>query len=337
MAAKTAAEANAKAVQQIKDYLASHPEEAPAIFKMVQAKKHLVDHSVTKIVKEKPAGLVKNSAGDDSSSSSEDPVSSDDSTSEDDDEYQREGRVEQIVAKAEAGELTLDDLKAGEVHRLFSKQRDVPGVGAALAMAAASGQQTKAFEPWWLGSDKEVQSNLPAPPAEICLNADKTLDASIAFHVLEVLYGYCHTMRACNGDLQQEPLQAAIHFLQISPSMSEHRKYRDASDCLDSVLSTAAALPGGGFGAALDSLCMSDASVLIQGGVCRTRRALREAADLMQAVGSGLVSKKAASFWQRVLRKLAMWESFAYHHNDLLQPLSPQIDAFSQQRQSRGI
>eukprot|EP00971_Amphidinium_carterae_P278815 5535196-Amphidinium_carterae.1 len=92
----------------------------------------------------------------------------------------------------------------------------------------------------------------------LCCSSNKVVNPAVALTVLEVLYSYVHMMRAFNGDWQWDALQAASHFLHLAPSLAEHRVYGSCRDCLSAALTTASSLPGGGFGASLDSLCLSD-------------------------------------------------------------------------------
>mmetsp|Transcript_69483 Transcript_69483/g.166546 ORF Transcript_69483/g.166546 Transcript_69483/m.166546 type:complete len:351 (+) Transcript_69483:56-1108(+) len=247
-----------------------------------------------------------------------------DSNSEDDGTCEEE-RLSSLLAKAESGELGLEDLTPEEVQRFHSELK-----------RGALGQSIGAWEPWWLRAAlEEVQCEKGSPfrpPSHICCTNGKDANPAVALTILEVVYSYAHTMRAFNGDCSWDPLQPASHLSQLAPALGEHRLHGSVTECLSAGLGLAATLPGGGFGTTLDNLCLQDTATILSGGVLRVPRALRDAAELTEAASRAAGSKKAATSWQRASRKLAFLESFAHFHDDILQPLLVQVEAYLEQR-----
>merc|ERR1712046_480301 len=91
-------------------------------------------------------------------------------------------------------------------------------------------------------------------------------------------------------------------------------------DCLISILQLAAALPGGTPG--VDTLCLSDAAIVLQGQAAYILRALGEVKAILDssvalASGSREKSKPNVNRIRRGVKKLDFLLSFAFHHDDV--------------------
>merc|ERR1711920_920190 len=102
-------------------------------------------------------------------------------------------------------------------------------------------------------------------------------------------------MRSFNGDVEWDPLQAALQLLHLAPTVWSRHAYSCAEECLDAVLAAAVALPGNGFGAALNERCVGDVASLLRQGSMSTLRALREATELVSAAAASANCQDAKS------------------------------------------
>mmetsp|Transcript_25276 Transcript_25276/g.71095 ORF Transcript_25276/g.71095 Transcript_25276/m.71095 type:complete len:370 (-) Transcript_25276:116-1225(-) len=261
----------------------------------------------------------------------------DDSESGDEDcEAAAEKRLLDLVAKAESGDLNFEDLTEEEAQAFHSELK-----------RGALGQTLGPWEPWWQraavvemdldtlddGPTDASSSTAPLPALQhICCPGGREVHASVAFTVLEVLYAYAHTMRAFNGEWSWDPLQAALHLLQLASAVCSRKQYDSAGQCVHAVLASAAALPGGGFGAGLDTLCLEDLARMLCRGGDTGARALREALGMVEAAAKAVAEGeggggKAVARLQRGAKKLEFLLSFAFHHTDDLPRLEPQVRA----------
>lgn len=255
-----------------------------------------------------------------------------------DEEDAEEERLAQLLERAEAGELRIEDLTEEEL-RTFHSDLKLGALGHALG----------AWEPWWTrAAVVEVDFNSldddpgapatssAAPPAHICCVKDRKAHPSVALTVVEAAYAYAHTMRAFNGDWAWDPVQAALHFLHLASAVCSPKVYGSAAECIRAVLAAVAALPGGGFGAGLDLLCLADTATLLTRGVDSSARAVQEAAELLAA--AGLVAekegRKSVGKLRRGVKKLEFLASFAAYHEDELAPLAIQIEAIERERRA---
>lgn len=252
-----------------------------------------------------------------------------------------EDRLLALLAKAEGGELSVEDLRPEELQRFHSELK-----------RGALARSVPLWAPWWeraavveldeLDELPEAPSELAAPP-HLCCAAEAggagggRANPAVSLTVFEVVYAYVHVMRAFNGDCTWDQLQAALHFLHLAPSVCAHRVHRRVEDCFLASLASAAALPGG-FGAPLDERCLEDTVALLRGGGMLASRAVRETAALV--AGAAEVAKargdKANARLARGAKKLEFLLSFAYHHEDaLFAPLEAAARFCEARRQER--
>eukprot|EP00928_Gymnodinium_smaydae_P071212 TRINITY_DN54866_c0_g1_i1.p1 TRINITY_DN54866_c0_g1~~TRINITY_DN54866_c0_g1_i1.p1 ORF type:complete len:421 (+),score=135.86 TRINITY_DN54866_c0_g1_i1:64-1326(+) len=244
-----------------------------------------------------------------------------------------ERRLHELLARAEAGELSAEDLNEEELRRFHSELKR-----GALARCLP------VWEPWWERAAVVELDTMDedAPPPHICCASGsssgsagaRTANPLVALTVLEVVYAYAHLLRAFNGDLSWDPLQCASQLLHLASSICSQRTFSSLQECLSASLSAAAALPGGGFGAALDERGVDDAAAILAGGSFPVGRALREAAALLRS--SAEAAKEAGkSGHSRLLRgakKLDFLVSFAFYHDEALRPLSQAAMRFAEER-----
>ncbi|XP_078148066.1 HIT-type Zinc finger family protein isoform X2 [Carex rostrata] len=167
---------------------------------------------------------------------------------------------EELIQKVISGdEIRLEDLSPEEISR--------------FKRALASGEVSKLIEPWtpwWtkpsaksisLGhggsllitpiSDEPGPSNNQAPlDKEIPPGPDSPLpplnqlirsepSPLLAVHLVDVLYGYCFTLRLYNGDWSSDPLGSASVFLTISKVMGDDFRPQTVREALSSCLEQA--------------------------------------------------------------------------------------------------
>jgi len=263
-----------------------------------------------------------------------------------DEEEAETRRLEELVAKAERGELCLEDLTEGEAQCFHSELK-----------RGALGQTLGVWEPWWqraavvevdldalddgpLETSSSSRAAVPTP-AHICCAGDRKAHPAVALTALEVLYAYVHTMRAFNGDWAWDPLQAALHLLHLGSSVCSRKVYSTARECLLAALASASALPGGGFGAELDELCLGDLARLLGRGGDTQIRALREAMEMIDLAAKTVNERqanntKAIGRLQRGAKKLEFLMSFAGHHQDDLEQLVPEVSALESKRRAEA-
>jgi hypothetical protein len=248
------------------------------------------------------------------------------------DDTLQEGRLEQLVAKAESGDLNIDDLTDEEV-RCFHTELKTGSLDCAWS----------SWEPWWhrkapvigedgVASPRASRACALKPPGHICCPEGRKPHESVAFTALSALYAYVHTMRAYNGGWEWAPVDAANHLLHLCPAICGHQVFSSASTCLLASLESAATLPGGGFGATYDRLCLADAHALIIGGADNCACALQDAVDIFEACLAGGGGERLL---RRGVKKLEFLTSFAFYHLDLLQPLAVIARDFAEEPNSQ--
>lgn len=244
------------------------------------------------------------------------------------DEDSDEDRLEALAKKAERGELGVEDLTEEEA-RLFHAQLQSGSLGRALG----------AWEPWWQRAAvvelDALDDNAPAaraPTLHICCTPSRSASPLVAITVLEALYAYAHSMRAFNGDWSWDPLQVASHFLHLAKAVSTQGVHQTVGECLHSAQRAASSLPGGGFGASFDQLCLSDVLRLVTRQGDSLVRALLEAAAIVHearalAASDGAPTKAIGGFL-RSAKKLEFLASYAEHHEDACESLAAEVQAF---------
>eukprot|EP00927_Polykrikos_kofoidii_P026808 TRINITY_DN23807_c0_g1_i1.p1 TRINITY_DN23807_c0_g1~~TRINITY_DN23807_c0_g1_i1.p1 ORF type:complete len:371 (+),score=77.50 TRINITY_DN23807_c0_g1_i1:106-1218(+) len=248
-----------------------------------------------------------------------------------------------LAEKAERDTLSFEDLTEDEARRFHSELK-----------RGALGRIVQPWIPWWeraaivdLDSLDDVIGDACGegmPPNHLCCSAieggGRRAHPSVALSVLEVVYALAHTLRAFNGDCSWDPVQAAVHLLHIASAVCSKRVFESGNvrECLCTVLASAAAFPGGGFGAALDMLCIGDTSTIILGGSLFTLRAVREAQSLVDEATSAVAmstasnAAKVSSRFRRGSKKLDFLASFAYHHDESLAQCGAEAKRFWEER-----
>lgn len=239
-----------------------------------------------------------------------------------------EDRLEALVEKAQRGELCVEDLSEEEARRFHAELK-----------SGSLGRTLGAWEPWWQRAAVTELDALDdgdafaarAPVAHVCCTASRSVSPLVAVTVLEALYAYAHAMRAFNGDWSWDALQVASHLLHLARAVSTQRVYQTAGECLHAARRAASSLPGGGFGASFDQLCLGDAARLLTRRGGTLVRALLEAAAIVSkarelALGDGACSKATGGLL-RSAKKLEFLASFAEHHEDACLSLAPEVQA----------
>mmetsp|Transcript_2271 Transcript_2271/g.7656 ORF Transcript_2271/g.7656 Transcript_2271/m.7656 type:complete len:169 (+) Transcript_2271:357-863(+) len=143
-------------------------------------------------------------------------------------------------------------------------------------------------------------------------------------------------MRAFNGDWAWDPLQVASHLLHLAKAVVSRRVYASVGECLWAAQGAASSLPGGGFGAAFDVLCLEDVVGLVTRRAGSAVRALLEAAAIVSraretALSDGNSSKAIAGLL-RSARKLEFLASFAGHHEDAVLSRAAEVQSMAKAR-----
>lgn len=251
---------------------------------------------------------------------------------EEEDEEREAERLAMLAAKADRGELTIEDLSPEEMQAFHSELK-----------RGALGRSIEVWEPWW---EKAAVFDLDGldgeedpfqAPAHLCCGGGREAHPSVALTLLEALYAYVHTMRVFNGEWRWEPLQAASHMLHLAKATHSKKVYEAPAECLQDVLAAAAALPGSGFGAAFDGRCLLDVAALIRRG--SALRAVQEAHQILEATVEAKSSESsdgatASSLGRlrRCVKKLEFLASYACHHEEALAPLAAQAEAIEKRR-----
>merc|ERR1719215_2415633 len=139
-------------------------------------------------------------------------------------------------------------------------------------------------------------------------------------------------MRVFNGDWTWDPVQAAMHLLHVGCSIGSPKVYSTTVECIHTALDAATNLPGGGFGADFDVVCLADVATILHRSVDSAARALLEAVGILrkavEAAGehNGCEAKSLARL-QRSMKKLEFLVSYAAHHEDIMAPLAGEVRA----------
>ncbi|KAL9259798.1 Zinc finger HIT domain-containing protein [Drosera capensis] len=245
---------------------------------------------------------------------------------EDDETMLSEETIQKVLS---GGEIEYDDLSSDE-KELFRR-------------AVASGELSKMIEPWdpwWLkpsartltlsrdgtqlvkplsthdkpesskdDSESDSANEIPAGPETPLLPVSNLTTAEpsplIAFHLIDILYSYCFTLRLHNGDWRSDAVGAAMSVLSISSVLGHEGQPETLSEvlsyCLEQTCSPAFRDIGGlqfGF-AILDdvtSLLLLNGSAIIC-GLCDLQR-------LIQTAAKGLRSEKSRKAKRAELKSL---------------------------------
>lgn len=217
-------------------------------------------------------------------------------------------RLELLAEKADAMSLDMGDLTEDEIRRFHSELK-----------RGTLGQTLGAWEPWW--------QRAGISEAGICQRdhlccGERTANPSVAWAVLETIYAYAHMMRAFNGDCSWDYVQAAVHFAHIAVASCTRTTYGTPRESLRRALSAAASLPGTGFGATFDRMCLHDVATIIEGGADFCWRASEESSEVLaKAADSVNCGKPWKKLWG-ASKKTAFFASFAFHHHGDLLPLA---------------
>jgi len=240
-----------------------------------------------------------------------------------------EGRLRALLAKAEADELTLEDLTEEEAQHFNAELKK-----GTLSTALGS------WQPWWERAPVSELDSIddyvvPPIPPHICCGAGRHASPLVSLTIFEVLYAYAHMQRVFNGDLAWDSLQAASHLLHIAAALRGRVIYQNLRECLQAVQGAAASLSiGGGGGDEFHVLCLHDAACILRRGVDFILRALRESSDLLDdAVKEAAKredSRKAVGGVQRSKKKIEFLMSFAANHLTDIETLASQSQEFAE-------
>lgn len=174
----------------------------------------------------------------------------------------------------------------------------------------------KPWEPWWYNphantisltkqgtsrvqplnevgdeESEETLADIPPPPSQPLAPVSQLLKGEpsplLAYHLVEVLYSYCFTLRLFNGDWQCEPLEAGSTLLAISEVLGEAFAPESVgaalTACLEKICSPAFKHTGGyRFGVAL----FSDTEALLKTGKPGIICALADVLRMVEAAQS---------------------------------------------------
>jgi len=255
----------------------------------------------------------------------------DDGEAEDDD-----SRLEALADKAHRCELGADDLTEDELQRFHSELK-----------RGSLGHALEVWEPWWqraavvdLDSIDDADVRFTQPP-HLCCTPSRQAHPAVAFTAVQAVYAYAHLMRAFNGDWAWDPVQAAMHLLQLGKAACSDTAYESVSECLQAALRAAAGLTGGGFGAEFDELCLSDATAILSRGGDAAGFALSGAATLVGRAVAQVAEERAGrpkllGRLRRAAKKLEFLTAFACHHGAALTPLADEVRALHKLRQDEA-
>mmetsp|Transcript_123833 Transcript_123833/g.246375 ORF Transcript_123833/g.246375 Transcript_123833/m.246375 type:complete len:364 (-) Transcript_123833:164-1255(-) len=240
-----------------------------------------------------------------------------------------EDRLRELLAKAEADELTLQDLTEEEAQH-FNAEIKNGSLGTALG----------SWQPWWQRAPVSELDSLddyvvPPIPFHICCGAGRHASPLVALTIFEVLYAYAHMQRVFNGDLAWDSLQAASHLLHLAAALHGRVIYQNLRECMQAVQGAAVSLSiSGGGGDEFHVLCLHDAACILRRGCDSILRALRETSDLLDdAVKEAAEqedSRKAVGGMQRSKKKLEFLMSFAANHLTDIETLASQSQEFAE-------
>lgn len=241
-----------------------------------------------------------------------------------------EGRLRALLAKAEADDLTLDDLTEEEAQHFNAELKK-----GTLSTALGS------WQPWWQRAPVSELNSLddyvvPPIPPHICCGAGRRASPLVALTIFEVLYAYAHMQRVFNGDLAWDSLQAASHLLHLAAALRGRAVYQNLRECMQAVQEAAVSLSiSGGFGGdGFHVLCLHDAACILRRGVDSILRALNESSDLLDDAAKEAAkredSRKAVGGVQRSLKKLGFLMSFVANHLTDIETLASQSREFAE-------
>lgn len=251
---------------------------------------------------------------------------------EDEDELELgDGRLEELVGRAESGDLNIEDLTAKELSNFRAE----------LKKGSLDGSQNASKDAWWhrsptAGSGKpmvvdcsKMKQKAVAIPSHICCGEGRKPHASVALASLSVVYAYVHTMKAFGGSWAWAPMEAVPQLLHLCPIICSHQVYNSAVECLQASLEAAASLPAGPFGAEFEFHCLADAQALIRSSASNCASALQDISLLFEECLAGGGCGRSGKL-RRGLKKLEFLASFVYHHFELLQPLAEALNTFAE-------
>lgn len=242
-----------------------------------------------------------------------------------------DGRLEELVGRAESGDLDIEDLTAKELSNFRAE----------LKKGSLDGSENASKDAWWhraptaasrkpiVVNCSEMKQKAIVIPSHICCGEGRKPHASVALTSLSVVYAYVHTLQAFGGSWAWAPMEAVPQLLHLCPIICSHQVYNSVVECLQASLEAAASLPVGVFEAEFELQCLADAQALIRTSAITCASAMQDISLLFEECLAGGGCGRSGKL-RRGLKKLEFLASFVYHHFELIQPLAEAVNTFAE-------